>query len=173
MTRVRLAATAAALLSPLLLAGCGIKPTGPIDSGAAAIVVVPAPSTAALVYFVSPEGRLVPSPIKDSDRPPVVQVVNRLLAGPDPEERAAGLTTQLPSVSGRRLEAPAIGDASSQVVTVWLPFHVGDLTPTARRQLVCTVGSTGGPEERIRVAFKGTDGSSLEASDCDVGRLAG
>lgn len=170
MSRVRLVATATALLSPMLLAGCGIKPTGVIDSGTAATVVVPAPGAASLVYFVSPEGRLVPFPLKDTPPMPAYQVVNRLLEGPGPEERAAGLSTQLPSISGKRLDPAVVEYSERQTLSVRLPFHVGDLTPTAHRQLVCSIASTASPRERLMVAVQGTDGSSLDPAGCDTGR---
>ncbi|MFD7256966.1 hypothetical protein [Streptomyces sp. NPDC059874] len=164
MTRAR--AVTAALLSPLLLAGCGIKPTGPVDSGSAATVPVAVPEEFSVVYFLTPEGRLAPVPQRDVPQPAPIQVLTRLLDGPGRKEQEAGLTTQVPSVHGKRLDVSAISNTAPGVITVALPFAVQDLTPTARRQLVCTVASTGGQENRTAVALDGID-TTLAAVGCD------
>ncbi|MEU9252273.1 hypothetical protein AB0D66_10575 [Streptomyces sp. NPDC048270] len=167
-TRGRSAAAAAVLLGPLLLAGCGIKPTGPVDSGSAATVTVPVPAGSAVLYFVAPDGHLVPSPQRDVPGLAPLQALNRLLDGPGERELAAGLTTQVPSTHGIRLEPPAVSFPQRDVMRVQLPFPAADLTPTARRQLVCTLVSTGGREDRFTVALKGTDPAlDLEPVGCE------
>ncbi|MFD4247242.1 hypothetical protein ACFWP3_37490 [Streptomyces sp. NPDC058525] len=154
--RTRAAAAAAALLSPLLLAGCGIKPTAPVDSGASASVAVSGPENSAVLYFVSPDGLLVPSPQRDVPTLAPVQALNRLLEGPGDVERAAGLTTQVPPTHGKRLDSSAVSFWHG-VMRVQLPFPAADLTPLARRQIVCSVLTTGVPSEPLTVALKGTD----------------
>ncbi|MGP3689284.1 hypothetical protein ACTVZO_32060 [Streptomyces sp. IBSNAI002] len=168
-TRTRAAAAAAAaLLGPLLLAGCGIKPTGPVDSGSAATVDVPVPDGSAVLYFVSPEGHLVPSPQRDVPTLAPLQALTRLLDGPGERELAAGLTTQVPSVHGRRLDTSVVTFPTRDVMRVQLPFAAADLTPTARRQLVCTLVTTGGRGDRFTVALKGTDAAlDLEPAACE------
>ncbi|MFE2169510.1 GerMN domain-containing protein [Streptomyces sp. NPDC059447] len=169
MTRVRAAAAATALLGPLLLAGlagCGIKPTGPVDSGSAATVLVAGPEGFSMLYFLGPDGRLVPSPQRDVPKVPPVELLNRLLDGPGQREREAGLTSEVPSLHGKRVDVPAISSTSPDVMTVQLPFDVEDLTPNARLQLVCTLGSTAAKGVRLTVAVKGSYGT-LGAIGCD------
>lgn len=169
MTRLRTTAAPAALLSALLLAGCGIEPTGPVDSGTAATVVVPGPENASVLYFAGPDGRLVPSPQRDVGQLAPLQALTRLLDGPGDRERAAGLTTEVPSTHGRRLDSSVISFPQRDVMQVRLPFPAEDLTPTARRQLVCSLASTGGPSDRLKVALKGTDAAlDLDAAECDA-----
>ncbi|MFB6619764.1 hypothetical protein ACIGFK_23670 [Streptomyces sp. NPDC085524] len=169
MTRVRAMAAATALLGPLLLAGlagCGIKPTGPVDSGSAATVLVAGPEGFSMLYFLAPDGRLVPSPQRDMLKVSPVELLNRLLEGPGQREKEAGLTTEVPSVHGRRVDAPAISTTAQDVMTVHLPFDVEDLTPNARRQLVCTLGSAASKGGRLTIALRGTSGT-LDAVGCD------
>ncbi|MEV7521941.1 hypothetical protein [Streptomyces sp. NPDC091371] len=166
MTRLRAVAAGAALLSPLLLTGCGIKPTGPVDSGAAATVAVIVPEDFSVLYFLSPEGRLVPSPQRDIPRVTPIQVLTRLLDGPGQRELEAGLATEVPSVHGKRLDPSVISMSGRDAMTVRLPFAVQDLTPTARRQLVCSLASTGSSGNRYTVALQGTD-TTLAAEACD------
>ncbi len=167
-TRVRAVAAATALLSPLLLAGCGIKPTAPVDSGSAATVTVPVPAGSAMLYFVSPDGLLVPSPQRDVPGLAPIQALTRLLDGPGERELAAGLTTQLPSVHGNRLDPSAVSFPTRDVMSVQLPFPAADLTPTARRQLVCTLVSTGGRGDRFTVALKGSEPAlDLDPAACE------
>ncbi|MFJ8016930.1 hypothetical protein [Streptomyces sp. NPDC096339] len=166
MTRVRALATAAALLGPLLLAGCGIKPTGPVDSGSAATVVVAGPDGFSVLYFLGPGGRLVPSPQRDMPKVPPFEVLNRLLDGPGQREQEAGLTTEVPSLHGWRLDSAAVSFGPRNEITARLPFAAEDLTDNARRQLVCSLASTGAKGARITVVLKGPTGS-LEAVGCD------
>lgn len=97
MSRTRTLAPAAALLAPaLLLTGCGIKPTGVVESGAAAKVAVAAPARTSMAYFVTPEGRLVPSPQPEHTRDGPRGSLTGLLGGPGAPELEAGLGTRLP-----------------------------------------------------------------------------
>ncbi|MEU7550802.1 hypothetical protein AB0B01_00330 [Streptomyces sp. NPDC044571] len=169
MTRVRTAAAATAtlLLGAPLLTGCGIKPTGVIESGAAAKVVVPGPGTKGTVYFVTSDGRLAPVPETEQPAASTSAVLLRLLIGPTEQERAAGLETRLPALDIRKQGASAgTSVVSPDTVQVGLPFKVGGLSETARRQLVCTVAST---EPRYQVVLRGPD-TDLEPARCDLGR---
>ncbi|MEW1903448.1 hypothetical protein [Streptomyces sp. NPDC086147] len=60
---------AAALLLPLALAGCGIQETDVVEAGGAATVVVqPVPEDRMTLYFVGPDGRMMPM-VRDMGRP--------------------------------------------------------------------------------------------------------
>ncbi len=169
-TRARAtAATAAVAGCALLLAGCGIKRTGVIDSGHAATVKVPGGKTAAVLYFVSKEGdRLVPVPFVISDEYTLapVPLLRLLLKGPSGPAHAAGLTTALPRLSDGQEEAAEVSAWSpDKGMTIRVPFAVGGLSELARNQLVCTVGVSAVPDTITPVALQGTD-TLLPAADC-------
>ncbi|MFJ4777128.1 hypothetical protein [Streptomyces sp. NPDC088762] len=166
MTPVR-AASAALLLGLPLLTGCGIKPTGVIESGDAAKVVFPDPHTKGTVYFVLSDGRLAPVPDKDQPSTSATANLVRLLAGPTDEERAAGMDTRLPVTDPRKQGAGAgVGIVSPDTVEVGVPFNVAGLSEPARLQLVCTVAST---HPQYRVALRGPD-TDLEPARCQLDR---
>ncbi|KJY35369.1 MULTISPECIES: hypothetical protein [unclassified Streptomyces] len=168
MTRVRTAAAAGAalLLGGLLLTGCGIKPTGVIESGDAAKVVFPDPHTKGTVYFVTSDGRLFPVPEREQPAESPVSVLMRLLIGPLDKEKAAGLETRVPAPADRK---PPFGLSSSivseEVMEVRLPFAVAGLSETARRQLVCTAASV---DPQYAVVLRGPD-TSVGPARCNLG----
>ncbi|MEV0413708.1 hypothetical protein AB0I68_23590 [Streptomyces sp. NPDC050448] len=168
MTRVRAAAaaTAALLLGGPLLTGCGIKTTGVIESGAAAKVVVPGANTKGTVYFVTSDGRLAPVPEPEQPAVSPGAVLIRLLIGPTEQERAAGLQTRLPALDIKKQGASAgTSVVSSDTIEVGVPFKVGSLSETGRRQLVCTVASA---NPQYRVVLRGPD-LDLGPARCDLG----
>ncbi|KPI00756.1 Lipoprotein LpqB, GerMN domain-containing protein [Actinobacteria bacterium OV450] len=166
MTRTRTAAAAAAalLLGGPLLAGCGIKPTGVIESGAAAKVIIPGPGTLGTVYFVMPDGRLAPVPEQDQPAKSPVSVLMRLLIGPLDEEKAAGLETRVPAPADRKPPFGLSAGVSGDVLEVRLPFAVAGLSDTARRQLVCTAAST---NPKYTVVLRGPD-TSVGPARCEL-----
>ncbi|MDX3534225.1 hypothetical protein PV721_07560 [Streptomyces sp. MB09-01] len=169
--RTRATAVTAALAGcALLLAGCGIKRTGVIESGHAATVKVPGAKTAAVLYFVSEEGdRLVPVPFTigaDYTLAPV-PLLRLLMNGPSGPAQEAGLTTALPRLP-EGAEA-LIVSAPDKGLTVRLPFAVGTLSDLARDQLVCTVGVSAVPDVVSPVTLQGTD-TTLPSAECERGR---
>ncbi|MET9958722.1 hypothetical protein ABZ128_06460 [Streptomyces sp. NPDC006326] len=168
MTRIRTAAAAAGaalLLGGPLLTGCGIKPTGVIESGAAAKVVVPGPGTLGTVYFVTPDGRLAPVPEREQPAESPVSALMGLLIGPLDQEKAAGLETRVPAPADKR---PPFGLSASIVsgdtLEVRLPFAVAGLSEVARRQLVCTAASV---DPRYTVVLRGPD-TSVGPARCEL-----
>ncbi|MFI5668211.1 hypothetical protein [Streptomyces sp. NPDC051704] len=167
MTRTRAAAAAVALLlGGALLTGCGIKPTGVIESGAAAKVVVPGPGTKGTVYLVSADGRLFPIPDREQPSVSETSLLVRLLVGPSEEQEAAGLETRLPVLDIKKQGASAgTTMISDDTIGVGVPFKVAGLSETARQQLVCTVAST---EPRYRVVLLGPD-TDIGPARCELG----
>lgn len=169
-TRSRAAAATAALTGcALLLAGCGIKRTGVIESGHAAAAKVPGGKNAAVLYFVSKDGdRLVPVPFSigaDYTLAPT-PLLRVLLNGPSGPASAAGLTTALPQVPAEKSDAVTVGAyAHDKGLTVRVPFAVSGLSELARAQLVCTVGVSGVRDTVSPVTVQGTD-TALPATDC-------
>ncbi|MFD9353520.1 GerMN domain-containing protein [Streptomyces sp. NPDC060031] len=167
MTRAKTVTTAAAAaLAGVLLAGCGIKSTGVIDSGDAAQVQVPGAASGPVLYFVSADGdRLVPYPLLagvDSS-----QLVKALLVGPSSTARESGITTALPSPGDLNPDALVIEYSPTDGVTVRLPFAVGRLSELARRQVVCTLAFAIVPGTVSPVTVTGTD-TSLGPAQCDL-----
>ncbi|MFE7134189.1 GerMN domain-containing protein [Streptomyces sp. NPDC057638] len=134
MTTVRRAAGAALALA-LLVAGCGVRPTGVLDGGEAAGGL----TKGLRLYFVSTAGRLEAVgrpevPVEELDNLHIV--LKYLGAGPTEAELRSGLATL---VDGGVREIGADGDG----VTLWLEEESLD-TSTARGrnrvgQLVCSL----------------------------------
>jgi hypothetical protein len=83
-------------LAILLLAGCGVRPTGVVYAGDAPVATASG-SPRSQVYLLS---RGVPVPVQRTADPADPQeVFDTLLKGPTPDERAQGLTTDLTGVS--------------------------------------------------------------------------
>ncbi|MEU5808464.1 MULTISPECIES: hypothetical protein [unclassified Streptomyces] len=168
MTRSRPAATAGlpALLACAVLAGCGIKPTGVVESGAPAKVTVAVPAERPLVYFVDPDGRLLATPQTVIPVDGLEYGLVRLLTGPTDLDKAAGLRTALPPVESRAATDTRITALADDVIEVRLPIRVGDLSELARRQVVCTALSTSA--SHVRAVLRGPD-TALAAGLCDTG----
>ncbi|MFD0269419.1 hypothetical protein ACFVGY_23045 [Streptomyces sp. NPDC127106] len=168
MTRTRPAAAAGlpALLACTVLAGCGIKPTGVVESGAPAKVTVAAPAARPLVYFVDPEDRLLATPQVAYAGDGLDVGLVRLLAGPAEEDKAAGLRTALPRVDFKTATGTRVVATAQDVIEVRLPFKVGGLSELARRQVVCTALSNSA--SHVRAALRGTD-TVLQAQQCTTG----
>ncbi|MGW0752875.1 hypothetical protein [Streptomyces sp. NPDC002587] len=170
--RTRSPATATLACCALLLAGCGIKTTGVIESGHPATVKSPG-GKVAVVYFVSKEGdRLVPVPFKVDGSYTIAprSLVRLLLDGPGGPAQEAGLTTALPRLSAAQLEVVGVSEyAPGEGITVRVPLAVGGLSDLARSQLVCTVGVSAVPDVLSPVTLQGID-TALPAADCDLQR---
>ncbi|MEU6758208.1 hypothetical protein [Streptomyces sp. NPDC046685] len=162
--------TAAALAAScvLLLAGCGIKTTGVIDSGHAATVKSPGGKTAVL-YFVSKDGsRLVPVPFPVDSAYTIAPraLLLLLLNGPSGPAQEAGLTTALPPLAPGQESALGVGPyAQSTGITVHLPFAVAGLSKTARDQLVCTIGVSAVPDVISPVVLRDAN-TTYPAAEC-------
>ncbi|MFF4391203.1 hypothetical protein ACFY0G_31120 [Streptomyces sp. NPDC001552] len=173
-TRSRSAAATAALVScALLLTGCGIKRSGVIDSGHAATVKVADGKNNTYLYFLSKEGdRLVPAPfsfLAGYDLNPAV-LLHLLLEGPRGRAGEAGLTTGLPQLpAGSGPEKLAVTSSPHAGMTVKVPFAVGDLSPLARMQLVCTIGISAKKDTLNPVTLQGSD-TTLAPAECDLKR---
>lgn len=165
-TRYRAAAALAGCV--LLLAGCGIKPTGVVDSGHAA--TVKSPGKTAVLFFVSKDrSRLVPVPFT-FDKAYTLEpraLVMLLLNGPSAPAAEAGLTTALPRLTAGQESALGASEYSeSEGVTVHLPFAVAGLSELARNQLVCTVGVSAVPDVVSPVILRDAH-TTFPSAECD------
>ncbi|MET9297132.1 hypothetical protein [Streptomyces sp. NPDC003077] len=123
-------------LAVVLLAGCGVRPTGVLDGGEP-----PGGLTKNLrLYFVSPAGRLVAVSRPDIPASKVTDpdgVIKLLRQGPTPAERASGLTTSLTT------EGAYETTVSGNTVTVRVPQAEIAVSSQGDRslsgQLVCSI----------------------------------
>ncbi|MFE0254400.1 hypothetical protein [Streptomyces sp. NPDC059010] len=165
-----------------LLGGCGIQETDVIEAGGpASVQAFFNRDTDMLLFFRAPDGRLTPvirtpepsyefgdgsaewgSGAKNSDAKtgpiPTEKIILALLDGPRPEDRAAGLTTALPTPgTGPTVEIDVSPDGK---ITSRLPLAVKDLNSTALRQLTCTIAYSQDADGRAVVQLTGHDGAS-------------
>ncbi|MBT2471426.1 hypothetical protein J7E97_27075 [Streptomyces sp. ISL-66] len=167
MTPVRRAlAAAAALIGPALLAtGCGsIATTGVVESGHAGTVNLATLPYPDLLYFIAPDGGLVPVTVSDQVRLTPTVVLRMLLAGPGASAREAGLTTELPPPDTKEYIATGITvEGNGKSLKVLLPFAVEPLSERARRQLACTARATARIDSAPQILLVGPDGKEERA----------
>ncbi|MGY6653953.1 hypothetical protein ACXIZN_17430 [Amycolatopsis sp. TRM77291] len=123
-----------ALAAAMLLAACGVQPTGVVPAG-------PGPSIRATtgmyllggltLYFVS-DGRVIPVARPTEGFISPEGALTLLLKGPTEREAAQGLTTFVPAELGR------VEVYSGDPTTIVLPFGMRKLSNQAINQLVCT-----------------------------------
>lgn len=191
-TARRLAALAA--LIPLAGCGMGIQPTDVIEAGGPATIdVLPAREARLLLFFLTPDGTLVPVPrfLDDGSAwggqydlgpeaargtsgpdsatgaervpPAAAKTVAALLDGPNAREREAGLHNAPTLPERAGVEITIFGGVIDAAVDVPLA-GVDDL---GLRQLVCTVAYAEDEWGRPPVRLSGTDGPRPQAS-CDT-----
>ncbi|SDO03844.1 hypothetical protein SAMN04487981_10832 [Streptomyces sp. cf386] len=182
-TRGRAAAVvvAVAFAAVPLFAGCGIQETDVIEAGGpASFQAFFDRDYEMLLFFRSPDGQLTPvirsteppagfgdgysesgSGDQNSDDPagpvPTEKVVLALLGGPQQKDRAAGLTTALPTA---RPGAAVKVERASGKVTTRLPLALEGLSSTALRQLTCTIAYSQEADGQVVVHLMGQDGAS-------------
>ncbi|MFI2780233.1 hypothetical protein [Streptomyces sp. ALB3] len=173
--------TVAVCAAWLPLTACGIQETDVVGAGSAATVdVLPARQVRMLLFFLSPDGVLMPVPrsvgesgfageqqgpdsSEEGGRPATEKAVAALLAGPNEAEKRAGLVneTSLPA-----LNAPARTRTTANGVEVTLAAPLDGLTRPAEGQLVCTVAFAENVDGTPMVTLRGTDGTRAPAR-CD------
>ncbi|WP_431946799.1 hypothetical protein [Actinacidiphila sp. bgisy167] len=142
MKRARLAALVTGLTAATTLTACGVPPSGVIEAGEAARGVPPRSRTAELgtvyLYFLR-DGRLI-AHARDTTEPGNLEgAVDMLFGGPNHDETAKKVTTELPVVT----YGPKVSTESDGTVLVLLPEGVTPLTDPAMLQLACTVSAVG------------------------------
>ena len=116
-----------ALLLLLALTACGVRPSVPIEGGPPPREEF-RPGDAAFVYLLN-------GVTLTRVRRPATQntALELLVAGPTSDERAQGLTTEIPPDAG-----PITVSQNADGVTVRISSAVQELSPLAQSQLVCT-----------------------------------
>jgi len=114
----------------LLLAGCGVRPTGVVYAGDAPVATASG-SPLSQVFFLL---KRTPVPVQRAAAPAdPQQVFDALLKGPTPEERARGMRTELTEV--KQISVHEF-DGSSLLVEIIPPAL--KLAPQAFAQIYCT-----------------------------------
>jgi hypothetical protein len=117
----------------VVLAGCGVRPSGVISGvPAPSGPVVPEASNSTKLYFLM--GGQPTASQRQRTRTEPADVLALLAAGPDDDERAAGLTTQVPANA-----APVSVEGAPSGVTVTLGTDVSALSTVATEQIACTL----------------------------------
>jgi hypothetical protein len=132
---VVLAATA------VLVGGCGVRPSGVITGNPAPS----GPAQGAELYLLS-GGELTPVVRPSGRRLSPVETLTLLAAGPMPEERAQGFSSEVPA----DLDAVAVtAGAPGAGIVVTLTGDVSGLSGTALDQVTCTAVAAVFPRYRV------------------------
>ncbi|MFD5842380.1 hypothetical protein [Streptomyces chartreusis] len=170
-------AVAVAVAVPMLGA-CGIRGTDVIEAGGpASFQAFLNRDSDMLLFFRAPDGNLAPvirtvesstefgdgysesgSGDAAEDAIPTEKVVLALLSGPRTEDRAAGLTSTLPTP--RRGTTIELDRSRDDRIKAGLPFALAPLDSTAVRQLTCTIAYSEEADGEILVELTGQDGTS-------------
>ena len=134
----------------VLLAGCGVQPSGVTDGGAAPTGVAPGVT----LYFVDARGELAPQ-LRESDRlGTITEALALLLSGPG----GSDLRTQLGPAGVTRVRV----DTAPGLIQLRVPLAAYEVTPLGIDQIVCTalgvhVQSGGSATTRVRVDLTTAD----------------
>jgi hypothetical protein len=126
-----------AVVTALVTAGCGVRPSGVITGGPAPtkqVVDGPPPAWGAILYFVAGSA-LAPVVRPTRQRPSPAQALALLQDGPTGDERAVALTSEVPA----GLAPAAVSTDPAGNVEVRVAADVTALSATAVDQIVCTV----------------------------------
>jgi hypothetical protein len=122
--------SAGLVLAVLLLAGCGVRPTGVVYAGDAPVATASS-SPRSQVFFLAGG---TPTPVQRTANPADPQMVfDALLSGPTPDERARGLRTELAGV-----KQIFVHDLDGRALLVETIPPALKLPPPAFAQLYCT-----------------------------------
>jgi hypothetical protein len=151
-----------ALVAVLLVAGCGVRASGTIPGG-------PAPKVSAAgiaLFFVS--GGNVSLVMREwtAALASPTDAVSLLAAGPNPTERAAGLTTEV----SQKITSVEVDLADSNTVAIRIPIAPGDLSSLAVEQLACTAIANLGPGQSDVYTAVVIGGGQQRSSNCSVFR---
>lgn len=133
------------VLALLLLAGCGVQPSGVIDGGEAPTGVAPG----ATLYFVDADGELSPQ-VRSTERlGSISEALALLLSGP-----GADLRTEIAPITVTRVGVTT----APGVIHLMVPLTIDDVTPLGIDQIVCTalgvhVQGGGSRSMTVRVSF--------------------
>ncbi|MFB9835808.1 hypothetical protein [Actinoallomurus acaciae] len=131
----------------LLLAGCGVRPSGVTDGGEAPTGVAPGVT----LYFVDARGALSPQPRRTGHLGGIPEAMALLLSGPGESD----LHTDISSSSTTQV----VVTVTSGFIRLMVPLSIHEVTPLGIDQIVCTVLGVhiqGGGSRRTKVQVRFT-----------------
>jgi hypothetical protein len=145
----------------LLLAGCGIQPTGVTDAGQAPTGVAPG----MILYFLGPHQELHPDLRETGRLGTIPDAMALLLLGPGD----ADLSTGIASTDVTRVEATV----SETTIQLRLPLAANEVSRRGIEQIVCTalaqhVQSGGSAKATVRILFTISPSGSDRPRTCPV-----
>jgi hypothetical protein len=145
----------------LLLAGCGIEPSGVTDGGDAPTGVAPGMT----LYFIDAGGALTPQQHDTDSLGTISDALSLLLASPDSPERR----TEIADVGVTRVGVVVDGDT----IELRVPLAGRDVTPRGIDQIVCTaiaahVQRGGSLDSTVRIIFTVAGPGADRARTCPV-----
>jgi hypothetical protein len=134
------------VIAALLLAGCGIEPTGVTGGGDAPTGVAPGMT----LYFIGSDGALVPQQPVTGSLGTISDALSLLLASTG----GPGRRTEIADVGVTRVFVVVTGDT----IELRMPLADRDVTARGIDQIVCTaiaahVQSGGAPDSTVRIIF--------------------
>jgi hypothetical protein len=150
------------VLAVLLLAGCGVQPSGVTYGGEAPTGVAPGVT----LYFVDARSELRPQ-LRRTDRlGSISEAISLLLTGSGGD---SDLDTEIASTQMTRVVVTTTPD----VIQIVVPLTINDFTPVGIDQLVCTamgvhVQSGGSRSMEVRVRFVQPTPESDERRTCPL-----
>ncbi|MGN9783195.1 hypothetical protein ACTMTF_17305 [Nonomuraea sp. ZG12] len=148
-------------LPALLVAGCGIQPTGVIDAGQAPTGVAPG----ATLYFVDANDRLRPQRRRTDHLGTIPEALSLLLTGP-----GGGLRTEITSTEG---VTRVFVETTPDLIHLRVPLATYEVTPLGIDQIVCTalgvwVQSGGSRTTKVRLTFTLAEPGSDKLRTCPL-----
>ncbi|HYQ63615.1 hypothetical protein [Actinophytocola sp.] len=148
-------------LAALLLAGCGVQPSGVTDAGDAPTGVAPGVT----LYFLDTHDALTPQ-LRETDRLGTISDAMALLLSGVGD---SSLHTDIAAVGTTRV--PVI--TTPGVIQLMTPLTTGDVTPLGIDQIVCTAlgvhVQSGGPRTvKVRVTFTQPTPESARLRTCPL-----
>ncbi|SDK04203.1 hypothetical protein SAMN04488074_104100 [Lentzea albidocapillata subsp. violacea] len=145
----------------LLVAGCGVQPSGVDDGGEAPTGVAPGVT----LYFVDARGELQPQLRETGRLGTVSEALNLLLLGPG----GSNLRTEIAPVSTPRVVVTTAPD----VIRLLVPLAADEVTPRGIGQIVCTtlgvhVQSGGARDMKVQIRFTQTTPESDVERTCPL-----
>ncbi|MCS7480440.1 hypothetical protein ACFFQW_16950 [Umezawaea endophytica] len=146
----------------LLASGCGVQPSGIVDSGEAPTGV----AEGTTLYFVDARGELQPSVLRTERLGTVSEALSLLLSRPGQD---ASRHTEIAETSVTRV----VVTTETGLIRVLLPLTAEDVTPLGIDQIVCTalgvhVQSGGTRTMKVRIRFTQTTPASEVDRTCPL-----
>ncbi|APU22225.1 hypothetical protein UA75_21180 [Actinoalloteichus sp. GBA129-24] len=145
----------------LLLAGCGVQPSGVVDGGEAPTGLAPGVT----LYFVDANDELQPQQRDTGRLGTIAEAMSLLLLGPG----HSAVYTGIAPISTPRV----VVTTTTELIELTVPFTIDDVTPVGLDQIVCTalgvhVQGGGSKTTQVQVRFVQPTPESAERRTCPL-----